>query len=74
MENTSPKTPACLFSQFLWFNNYIKTEGNPVCLTNFAARNIDLLSQLFGEGSLKPWDDLKIKYNLTNKTYFSGYN
>ena len=41
-----------------------------MCLTKFAAKNIDFLFQLFQEGSLKPWDDLKIEYNLTNETCF----
>ena len=41
-----------------------------MCLKKFAAKNIDFLYQLFEEGSLKPCDDLKIEYNLTNETYF----
>ena len=40
-----------------------------MCLTKFAAKRTDFLSQLFERGSLKPWNDLKIEYNLTNKTY-----
>ena len=73
MEDTfssSPETPACLLSQFLWFNKYIKIEDNPVCLTKFAAKNIDFSSQLFEGRSLKSWNNLKIEYNLTNETYF----
>ena len=31
-----PETPACLLSQFLWFNKYIQIEDNPVYLTKFA--------------------------------------
>ena len=38
-------------------------------LTKFAAKNV-ILCQLFEEGSLKLWDELKFKYNLTNETYF----
>ena len=34
--------------------------------TKFAAENINFLSQLFEEGNLKPWDDLKLENNLTN--------
>ena len=41
-----------------------------MCLTKFAAKNIDFLSQLFEGSSLKSWKDLKIEYNLTNETYF----
>ena len=38
-------------------------------LIKFAAKNV-ILCQLFEEGSLKLWDELKFKYNLTNETYF----
>ena len=56
--------------QFLWLNKYIHTEDNPLCLIKFAGKKINFLSQHFEEGSLKPWNDLKIEYNLANKTYF----
>ena len=67
--SSSPEIPACLLSQFSWFNKYIQIEKNPVCLTKFTAKNTDFLSQLFEEGSLKPWDGLQIEYSLTNETY-----
>ena len=41
-----------------------------MCLTKFAAKNIDFLSQLFKGGSWKSWSDQKIEYNLINETYF----
>ena len=41
-----------------------------MCLTKFAAKNIDFLSQLFKGGSWKSWNDQKIEYNLINETYF----
>ena len=50
----------------LWFNNYVQIEDNLVYFTKFAAENINFLSQLFEEGNLKPWDDLKLENNLTN--------
>ena len=31
---------------------------------------MNFLSQLFEWGSLKPCNDLKIEYNLTNEVYF----
>ena len=37
-------------------------------LTKFAVKNVSFLSQLFEEGNLKPWDDIKLECNLTNKT------
>ena len=56
---SSNETPACLISQFLWFNKYIQVGDNPVWLTKFAAKNIDFLFQLFEGGGLKSWNDLK---------------
>ena len=38
-------------------------------LTKFAAKSINFLSQLFEEGNLELWDDLKLEYNLANETY-----
>ena len=40
-----------------------------MCLTKSASKNVGFLSQLFAEGNLKPWDNLKIEQNLTNETY-----
>ena len=45
--SSSPDTTAFLHSQFLWFTEYIQIQVNPVCLTKFAAKNVDLLSQIF---------------------------
>ena len=36
--SSCPETPACLLSQFLWFNKYIQIEDNPVCLKKLAAK------------------------------------
>ena len=58
--SSSPETPACLLSQFLWFNKYTQMEDNPVYLTKFAAKNIDFLSLPFEGGSLKPCNIFKI--------------
>ena len=41
-----------------------------MCLANFATKVINFLTQLFEEGNLKPWDDLKLEYSLTNETSF----
>ena len=68
--SSSPETPACLLLQFFWFNKYIEIKDNHVYLIKFAAKNINFLTQLFEEGNLKPWGDLKLEYNLTNETYF----
>ena len=38
----------------------------PECLTKFAAKNFNSLSKRFEESNLKPWDDLKLEYSLTD--------
>ena len=45
-------------------------EHYPVHSTKFAAKTINFLCQLFEEGHWKPWDNLNLEHNLTNKTYF----
>ena len=67
--SSSPETSACILLQFLWFNKYIEIKRNHVYLAKFAAKVINFLTQLFEEGNLKPWDDLKFEYSLTNETY-----
>ena len=39
--SSSPETPGCIISQFLWFSKYIQMEDNPVYLTKFAAKDIN---------------------------------
>ena len=58
--SSSPETSAYLLSQFLWFNKSIQIEDNPVYFVKCASKNINFLSQLFEEGNLKRWDDLKL--------------
>ena len=45
-------------------------EDNPVYLTRFAVKDINVLSQIFEEGNLKPQDDLKLEYTSTTDTHF----
>ena len=47
--SSSPETPACLLSQFLWFNKYVQIEDNPLCLTKFAAKNITFYLNILKE-------------------------
>ena len=68
--SSSLESPAGLPSQFLWFSKYTQIEGNLVYVTKFAAKNINVLSQLLEEGNLKPWDDLKLECNVTSETCF----
>ena len=59
-----------LKTQLTFVCNFYCLTSNPLCLTKFAAKNIDFLSQLFEGASLKSWNEYKIEYNLTNETYF----
>ena len=47
--SSGPETPACRLSQFLWFNKYIQIEDNPVCITKFAAKNVDFFLNFLKE-------------------------
>ena len=69
--SSSSETSASILLQFLWFNKYIEIKGNHIYLAKLAAKNISFITHLFEEGNLKPWDDLKLEYSLTNETYFS---
>ena len=40
--SSNPETPACFLFQFLWFSKCIQIEDNPVCLTEFTAKNIEI--------------------------------
>ena len=67
--SSSCAIPAFLLSQLSWINKYTQIEDNHVYLRKITAKNISILSQLFEEGNLKPWDNLKLEHNLTNNTY-----
>ena len=57
------------FSNFYGLTSIFK-QKTIQCSVQFSAKNSNFLSQLFEGDSLKPWNNLKIEYNLTNETYF----
>ena len=62
----SPETS----SQFLWFKKYIKIEGTVIYFPKFYNKSINFLSQLFENGRIISWINLKDRYELTNNMFF----
>ena len=51
--SSSPESPSCLLSQFLWYSKCIQVGNNHVNhLTKFVSENINFLSQIFKGGNL----------------------
>ena len=67
---TSPKTPSKVLSQCLCFNNYIKTDDAVIHFEKFSNKSFIFLSQLFGNGRITLWLNLKDEYELTNDMFF----
>ena len=69
--STSPETPSCILSQYLWFNQYIRIDNSPVNFKGFSQRNINFISQLIDtNGNFKTWERIKNEYNLDDQLYF----
>ena len=66
----SPEISSQISSQFLWFNKYIKIEGTVIHFPKFSNKGINFLSQLFENGRIISWINLKDRYELTNNMFF----
>ena len=66
----SPETSSQILSQFLWFNKYIKIESTVIHFPKFSNKVIKFLSQLFQNGRIISWINLKDRYGLTNNMIF----
>ena len=62
--SSSPETPSQHYS------NYIKIEDAVIPFEKFSNKNINFLSQLFGNGRIISLVNLKDKYKLTNDMFF----
>ena len=70
--SSSPETPSHVLPQFLWNNNYIKIEDAVIHLKKFSNKNINFLSQLFENGRIISWINLKYEFELTNYIFSVG--
>ena len=68
--SSSPETLSQVLSQFLWYNNYIKFEEAVIHFEKFSNKNISLSLQLFENGRITSWVNLKDKYELTNDIFY----
>ena len=66
----SPETSSQILSQFLWFNKYFKIEGTVIHFPKFSNKDINFLSQLFENGRIISWINLKDRYEFTNDMFF----
>ena len=66
----SPENSSLILYQFLWFNKYIKIEGTVIHFPQFSNKGINFLSQLFGNGRIISWINLKDRYELSKDMFF----
>ena len=63
--------PSSILSQPIWYHKNIKISSKPIYVEEFAKQNIIFLNDLFNtENEFKTWNEMKISYNLNNKSYF----
>ena len=70
----TPKVSSLVFSQFLWYNSYIKIDKEVVCYKKIANKKINFVSDLFDEnGEFKSWQKILNDLQLTQKSYFKWF-
>ena len=68
---SSVNIPSSISSQPILYNKNIKINSKSICLEEFQKRNIIFLYDLFNtKNELKTWDQIKITYELSDKSYF----
>ena len=68
---SSPDTPSCILSEFLWFNKHINIENKYIFLKKFSDKNINFVYSIVSEtGSIKKWETIKAEFHLQNEDYF----
>ena len=69
--SSKPNIPSAILSQFLWFNNFICIDNSSIYFRCFSEKGISFISDLFdSNGHLKPWNDIRLEYNLDEKYKF----
>ena len=66
----STETYSQILSQFLWFTKHIKIESTAIRFPKFSDKDINVILQLFENGRLISWVNLKNRYELTNDVFF----
>ena len=56
----------------MWFKKYIEIEGTVIHFPKFSNKSINFLSQLFENGRIISWINLKDKNELTNDVFSVG--
>ena len=57
-------TPSIIYSEFLWFNSCIKIDKKPVYVRAISQNNLNFVGQLFQDGKLKTWENIKVEFGL----------
>ena len=69
--SSSVNIPSSILSQPIWYNKNIKINSKPIYVEEFAKQNIIFLYDLFNtKNELKTWDEIKVTYELSDKSYF----
>ena len=67
----SVNIPSSILSQPIWYNKNIKINSKPIYVEEFAKKKIIFLYDLFNtKNELKTWDEIKVTYELSDKSYF----
>ena len=62
--------PSSILPQLIWYNKNIKINIKPIYVKELAKQNIIFMCDLFStENEFKTWDEIKISYNLGDKSY-----
>ena len=66
-------TPSCFLSKFFWYKSHIKTSNTSVHFQHFLTKCFDFFTHFFHfDGTIKNWNNLKIKFTLENNDPFSS--
>ena len=69
--SSSVNIPSYILLRPIWYNKNIKINSKPIYAEEFANQNIIFLYDIFNtENEFKARDEMKINYNLNDKSYF----
>ena len=59
-----------ILSHLIWYNKNIKINSKQIYLDEFAKQNIFLHDLFNTENEFRSWDEIKIRYDLSDNSYF----